>query len=495
MQTIKTAVVVVLLLFVLYGGYVALNGENTELQTSLENLVSPDELVADVSGPAGFQPTAGSTSNAPNADPFAKFASTPLPTFSPPSPPPIASPAVSTTPSAGIDNSAELASPPTIPAIPSSGPPTIPSLPNLSSSSSTLPMLAPSLRGNDSAPRSTEATAKTEAPGTSAVDKEQGSKEAPGFGLAVPSAPSLPTNNSLSNSATNSSNELGLLPKTINGSNPPAIPPLDLPTLHGGADNLKDATTERNSEPSTISEPSIPSTVMGKSYENAKQLAMDQADEGKLREALATLSVFYNAAELTTDQRNDLLDMLDALAREVIYSQRHLMELPYVIAPNETLEQVAKRYKVPKDILARINGLDPESEPAAGAKLKIVQGPFRAEIDLTRNELTLFADDLYAGRYPATFGAEPLPKPGLYQVLDKQRKRNYYSSNGVQISSDDPKNPYGGYWIDLGQDLCIHGSAELDVGTNNLGCISLSPLDAIDVFGMLGRGSQVTIRK
>ncbi|MFM7975319.1 MAG: hypothetical protein ACKO8U_09625, partial [Pirellula sp.] len=67
MQTIKTAVVVVLLLFVLYGGYVALNGENTELQSSLENLVSPDELVADVSGPAGFQPAVGSNASAPNA--------------------------------------------------------------------------------------------------------------------------------------------------------------------------------------------------------------------------------------------------------------------------------------------------------------------------------------------------------------------------------------------------------------------------------------------
>lgn len=478
MQTIKTAVVVVLLLFVLYGGYVALNGENTELQTSLQNLVSPDELVADVSGPAGFQPAVGSTSNSTNADPFAKFASTPVPTFSPPAPPPIAP----------RDSSAELASPPTIPAIPSSGPPTIPSLPNLSGPSSSLPALAPSLRSNNSA-------ANVDAPSIHEIGKDQGSKEAPGFGLAVPNTPALPNNASIPNSASTASNELGLLPKTLNSPNPSAIPPLDLPTLHGGADNLKDATTERGAEPTNVLEPTIPSTAMGKSYENAKQLAMDQVDDGKLREALATLSVFYNAAELTTDQRNDLLDMLDALAREVIYSQRHLMEFPYVIAPNETLEQVAKRYNVPREILARINGIDPEGEPAAGAKLKIVPGPFRAEVDLTRNEITLFVDDLYAGRYPASFGTEPMPKPGIYQVLDKQRQRNYYSSNGVQISAGDPKNPYGGCWIDLGQDLCIHGSAELDAGTNNLGCISLSPLDANDVFGMLGRGSQVTLRR
>jgi hypothetical protein len=81
------------------------------------------------------------------------------------------------------------------------------------------------------------------------------------------------------------------------------------------------------------------------------------------------------------------------------------------------------------------------------------------------------------------------------EVADKQRNKNYYSANGMQISSDDPKNPYGGFWIDLGQDVSIHGSPELNNGGTNPGCISLSPLDASDVFGMLGRGSQVTIRQ
>jgi lipoprotein-anchoring transpeptidase ErfK/SrfK len=107
----------------------------------------------------------------------------------------------------------------------------------------------------------------------------------------------------------------------------------------------------------------------------------------------------------------------------------------------------------------------------------------------------MFLGELYAGRYPATFGSEPEPRPGVYQILDKQRNRNYYASNGMQISANDPKNPFGGYWLDLGQDLCIHGSPEVETGANHMGCISLSPLDAADVFGMLGRGSQVTIRK
>ncbi len=41
----------------------------------------------------------------------------------------------------------------------------------------------------------------------------------------------------------------------------------------------------------------------------------------------ATLSVFYGAQDLTQEQHSDLVDLLDALAREVIFSQRHLLDV------------------------------------------------------------------------------------------------------------------------------------------------------------------------
>lgn len=209
---------------------------------------------------------------------------------------------------------------------------------------------------------------------------------------------------------------------------------------------------------------------------------------------MATLSVFYNAPELTTEQRQDLLDLLDALSREVVFSRSHLLDMAYVVAPGETLEQVAKRYDLPTEILARINALDSTTPLRSGEKLKVVPGPFRAEVDLEKNELTLFLGDLYAGRYPVTFGAEPTPQPGVFQVVGKQKNKSYYG-NGVQIPANDPRNPFGGYWIDLGQELCIHGSPNAGPTDSKLGCISLAALDANDVFGMLGHGSQVTIRR
>lgn len=447
MQTIKTAVVVVLLLFVLYGGYIALNHREPELNPALQGLVDPDVLGADIDLPeptSGPSQTASATpaqipNNAPPAgNAFEAFAKNPNPTFS--APPPTSNPPLS-------------------------------------------------LPGNQNATGSTsDATELPEVPSLEIPKIEPPSIQPPP--LAVPELPKSPANAPAAAPPVGS-----LLPKSsapnadaniVQASNIKAandVPVLDLPSVHGEAKNVAEAL-----------QPRMPSSASAKSFSNAKRMALDQANSGKLTEALATLSLFYGAQDLTNEQHADLVDLLDALAREVIFSQRHLLEVPYVVNPGETLEQVAKTCQVPVSILARINGLDEQATLAPDRKLKVIQGPFRAEIVLDRSEMTLFLGDLYAGRYPVSFGAEPAPKPGVYEVQDKQRDRNYYSANGMQIPGKDPKNPFGGYWIDLGEDLCIHGSSAVETGSTNMGCISLSPLDASDVFGMLGRGCQVSIR-
>jgi hypothetical protein len=78
-QTLKTAVVVVLLLFVIYGGFVALNGTNTTLNPELENLVDLDTTTPDISGVTGpFTATNSAPSTtAATGDPWAAFNTAP----------------------------------------------------------------------------------------------------------------------------------------------------------------------------------------------------------------------------------------------------------------------------------------------------------------------------------------------------------------------------------------------------------------------------------
>src|SRR4029453_15249633 len=110
-------------------------------------------------------------------------------------------------------------------------------------------------------------------------------------------------------------------------------------------------------------------------------------------------------------------------------------------------------------------------------------------------ELTVYLGDLYAGRFPFTLGNEP-PPTGDFEVKDRQPERTYYGSDGRTIAANDPINPYGQCWIDLGASACIHGSPlSAPPGAPALGCISLSPQDARDVYSILSRGSRVVVKR
>lgn len=458
MQTIKTAVVVVLLLFVLYGGWVALNGNDTPLKVEEEFGNSFQEVFTP--SPIAPSDSAMASNSQGGANAFESFSSSPSKGF-------------------GSSNAASPS--------PFGAPP------NLDASIPLMPFPNPSSTQLQAAPLLIPPSGNT--PQSSAAQINA----LPPLASAPPNLiSSFPLNTEDKKEMNGSS--LPISTKTpnlgVNGFEPKL--PTEFPTGSSGLSSVTPLPSPDLGLPttsnSTAASPSSIKSAASKSYENAKDLAMEQIDRKNLKDALATLSVFYNAAELTTDQRQDLLDLLDALSREVVFSRQHLLDMAYIVAPGETLEQVAKRHNLPAEILARINALDTNSPLRSGEKLKIVPGPFRAEVDLAKNELTIFIGDLYAGRYPVTFGAEPSPIPGIFQVVSKEKNKNYYGS-GVPIPASDPRNPFGGYWIDLGQDLCIHGSSSNEPADSKLGCISLSPMDANDVFGMLGSGSQVTIRR
>jgi lipoprotein-anchoring transpeptidase ErfK/SrfK len=178
----------------------------------------------------------------------------------------------------------------------------------------------------------------------------------------------------------------------------------------------------------------------------------------------------------------------------VIYSTEHHVREPHKVGGSETLMDVASRYSVPWQLLKNINGISDPEVLDPGTELKIVSGPFRAHVNLAKGELTLFAGRLYAGRFPISVGQDPTPAPGDYLVRDKQIERTYYARDGRTIPGEHPENPYGNVWIDLGGEMCIHGSPPSTSRSNErLGCISLSPIDAADVFGILSQGSKVKI--
>lgn len=244
------------------------------------------------------------------------------------------------------------------------------------------------------------------------------------------------------------------------------------------------------SAPSNSSEP--PTLA----YSTAREQALQMASAGKLREALQLLSQYYASPELNHSQHADLVDILDALSREVIYSKRHLAEPAYVVKAIDTAASVADQYRITPELFCAINRLGVSKALVPGSQVKVLKGPFRAQVSLNRGELTVFMGELYAGRFPISIGKDPAPVEGSYEIVDRRRDRTYYGTGGTVIAANDPRNPYGGFWLNLGQDLCIHGTPSMaSSDLKDAGCISLAPLDAADVYNIMAQGTQVTITR
>lgn len=451
MQTIKTGVVVALLLVVSYGAYVALNApepalppeladwanEEAELDSLMNIEIPQQSLISATEVPVNSQnnlaasslelPTLTSASNVPQGASTTNTGLTNIPELDGPA---VALPGANTQltqqpfanqqPVVQTQSQATGFSPP----------------PMLGSSGTVVPPSNPSVSSSDSFPS-----------------------------IPLPSTSLASTTVLTNSSGSNSLPSTTVNPNVGNGSTPQA---------------------QQTQAPPV--QPTLP-------FDTAREQALQAAGDGKLTDAMRIMMPYYTSPELTHSQFTDLTDMLDALAREVIYSgKRHLLLPPHIVKTGETLFTVAERYQVTPEILANINGLGDSKALVVGSQLKVIQGPFRGDIDLTRGELTMFLGDLYAGRFPISVGQDPAPRAGKFEVVEKRRDRTYYGAGGRVIAADEPRNPYGGYWIDLGQNICLHGTPEMpSADMANAGCISLSPIDAADAYLMLTPGSHIEI--
>ncbi len=107
--------------------------------------------------------------------------------------------------------------------------------------------------------------------------------------------------------------------------------------------------------------------------------------------------------------------------------------------------------------------------------------------------MVLFLDRYYAGRFAISAGNDPAPQPSEYVVKAKESGHEYTGPNGIRVPAGAADNPYGSYYLDLGNRVSIHGSPDT-LPAGGLGCLSLSTADVADVYGILSIGSKVTIR-
>jgi LysM repeat protein len=225
---------------------------------------------------------------------------------------------------------------------------------------------------------------------------------------------------------------------------------------------------------------------------SAMETAATDIQAGDWTKALRELSVWYRQP-LTLEDREHLVGWLDRLAGEVVYSSKHTLVAAHPVAAGETLGSIATRYQMPPRLLARINQFPDsvgDSDPLQpGVELKIVPGPFQAEAQLSAGQMTLYAGEMYAGRFQFVTG-DSAPDEAIFDPI------SFVSVQGIPAQEDQrrheplaPSNPFGRFCLVVGQTAVLHSPGGNPQGS----CLQFSEQDMQDLLILLPRGTTVRI--
>ncbi|WP_437192442.1 L,D-transpeptidase family protein [Planctomicrobium sp. SH527] len=222
------------------------------------------------------------------------------------------------------------------------------------------------------------------------------------------------------------------------------------------------------------------------------------AQEGRDVEALRLYSKWYWTQP---DQRSKFFDRMNLLAGKIYFQpQQHYLE-PYVMQFGDRFEQIAARYQLSPQYLARLNRID-ASQLRTGHALKVLQGPFSAVIDLSDMDLTVHSNGYYLVRMKVGFGANATIEQGSFKVVEKIVNPPFRSIEG-SVAGGDPENPLGTRLLTLKDhqgekiDLGIHGTNEPDMigQTGSHGCIRLKNREMEALFDLVVVGSEVVVKQ
>ena len=224
---------------------------------------------------------------------------------------------------------------------------------------------------------------------------------------------------------------------------------------------------------------------------------------GQLAAALKDLSAWHNHPSLGGQEREMVERLLGQLAGTVIYSREHLLASPYRVQPGERLEDIAAKFKITPELLAKINELDSTAAVLpAGQEIKVIPGPFSAILDVGADRFTLMLDGCYAGSFPvADVGSDVSARAGsgtpVEFAISQKTTAPIYNSPQGEIEAGAPTNPLGGHLLALGSELAIHGTnPNASPGTKQPEAgVRINATDIVELYDILTVGSRVVIRK
>ncbi len=284
----------------------------------------------------------------------------------------------------------------------------------------------------------------------------------------------------------------GEKPQPRVGQTPPTSPPrTNFESELGNSGAISRPAASR--APTAADQASVPQPVSPKLNSQIEQVdgLIRQNNFLKAHELLST--VFWNHPE----GRAAIESRISKTAYGIYLAPEPHYLKPYVVQVGDNLGDIAKKYSVPWQYLKKLNRIRDPRSIQPGQRLKVIRGPFSAVVDLSDFEMIIHAHGYFVHRFRIGIGRDGASPVGKFKVINKVENPTYFGTDGSVIAADDPRNPVGEHWIDLGNSYGIHGT----INPNSIGkamskgCIRLTNQDVAEVFGLLGIDSEVRIQE
>lgn len=266
-------------------------------------------------------------------------------------------------------------------------------------------------------------------------------------------------------------------------------------------------------EPALINEtPAVPEDTDPETDKLIKQAIECTLDPVKTVEARGRLNDLL-AMPLSGNQRQLVKKTLSDLSDKWLFSSD---ALPgdrlcgyYKVQSGDLLSNIGKKFKVPYQMLMKINNIKSPQLLRAGETIKVIEGPFHAKVSLSTFTMELYLGDTYVKSFKVGLGRPGNETPtGLWLVKadGKMIKPTWTDPDtGKTYESEDPDYPLGSRWIGLDglegnardrTGFAIHGTKDAnEIGrATSRGCIRLHNGNAILMYNVLMPGiSQVRV--
>ena len=206
-------------------------------------------------------------------------------------------------------------------------------------------------------------------------------------------------------------------------------------------------------------------------------------------------------------QRAFVKAQLSELAYKWLFSRmifpRDKLCVPYKVKPGDLLSRIGRQFKVPYEIIMKINNISRPEALQADTTIKVINGPFHVRVYRSTFTMDLYLQNTFVRSFPCGLGKPGMETPtGLWAVKNGGKlitPRWTDPISGKTYESEDPDYPLGSRWIGLrglrGEAVgrtgfAIHGTKKLgEIGTaSSQGCIRLRDDDAVLVFNLLVPG-------